>query len=136
LKGIKTNRNNKENEKNSPAKALAIGIAIAYLITFIVFIVYALLLTYTEITEKNIPLVVMITVVFSVAIAGFNAARGADKKGWLWGMGAGLIYSAIMLLIGISAVPVFSFGAKTIMIIVLSIASGGLGGIVGINAKK
>lgn len=133
-KVVKTTKST--DEKKSPVVALIKGISIAYALTAVIFIIYAILLTYTDINEKNIPLVVMITVVISVLIAGFDAARGANKKGWLWGMGAGVIYAFIMIMIGICVSPVFSFDTKTIMIVVLSLAGGGLGGIGGINIKS
>lgn len=132
----KITKSTKTDEKKSPVIALIKGISIAYALTAVIFIIYAILLTYTNINEKNIPLVVMITVVVSVLIAGFDAARGACKKGWLWGMGAGVIYAFIMIMIGICISPVFSFDTKTIMLLVLSIAGGGLGGIAGINIKS
>lgn len=136
MKSIKMTKPVKTDETKSPVKSLVIGVSMAYAITAIVFIAYAILLTYTDMTEKNIPIVVIITVVFSVLVAGFDSARGAIKKGWLWGIGAGLIYAFFMILIGLCVSPGFGFDSKTVMLIVLSLAGGGLGGIVGINIKK
>lgn len=136
MDNIKVGKNTKTEEKNFPLKAVLKGIGVAYAITVIVFIAYAVLLTYTEITEKNIDLIVMVTVVVSVLIAGFDSARGASDKGWLWGMGAGLIYVLIMFFVGFCVVPEYSLGSESVMHLVLGLAGGGLGGIIGINIKK
>lgn len=136
MENAKVSKSNRSDIRPEPFKALFKGLIAACAITALVFAVYAILLTYTDVTEKNINLVVMLTVVVSVFIAGFNAARGADKKGWLWGMGAGLLYMVIMVFIKICAAPDLSFDSKTAMHLILSIAGGGLGGITGINVKR
>lgn len=136
MDNIKVGKNVKTEDKNFPAKALLKGIGVAYAITVVVFVVYAVLLTYTEITEKNIDLVVMVTVVVSVLVAGFDSAREASGKGWLWGMGSGLMYVVIMFFVGFCVVPEYSLGSESVMHLVLGLAGGGLGGIIGINVKK
>ena len=136
MENAKVSKSNRNDIRPEPFKALFKGLIAACAVTALVFAVYAILLTYTDVTEKNINLVVMLTVVVSVFIAGFNAARGADKKGWLWGMGAGLLYMVIMVFIKICAAPDLNFDSKTAMILILSFAGGGLGGITGINVKR
>jgi putative membrane protein (TIGR04086 family) len=117
-------------------KHLTIGVLMAYAITAIVFLGYAMLITYTTVSERSLPTVVAITTVLSVMVAGFDAARGATSRGWLWGMAAGLVYVLIMAIIMIILLPTFSVDARTIMTCVLGIAGGGLGGIFGINMRK
>lgn len=112
------------------------GVSIGYTITAFVFIIYAVLITYTQITEKNTQLIVMITTVVSVIAAGLKTAGGAEKKGWLYGMLSGFLYAVIMIMLGIIIAPEVSLSTKTVMILVLSLAGGGLGGIVGINIKE
>lgn len=112
------------------------GVSIGYAITAVVFIVYAVLITYTQMTEKNTQLIVMITTVISVIVAGYTTAKSADNKGWLYGMLSGFLYAVIMIMLGVIISPEVSFNNKTVMILVLSLAGGGLGGIIGINIKK
>jgi len=112
------------------------GVAIAYAITAIAFLAYALLITYTNMSEHNLPAVVAITTLLSVMVAGFDAARGAVRRGWLWGMGAGLAYVLILTIIMVTVLPAFAADGRTLLTIVLGIAGGGLGGIFGINLKK
>jgi len=112
------------------------GVLIAYAITAIAFLAYALLITYTNMSERNLPTVVAITTLLSVMVAGFDAAKGAARRGWLWGMGAGLAYVLIMAIIMVTVLPTFAVDGRTLLTIVLGIAGGGLGGIFGINLRK
>lgn len=132
----KTIKHNNAEENRSPIKAMMLGVGMGYILTFIVFIIYCILITYTGITEKNIQVVVLCTVVMSVLIAGFKTARAADTKGWLWGICSGVIYVLIMIIIGYCFTQDYAIGSKTGMLLILSIAGGGLGGVVGINKKR
>lgn len=117
-------------------KHMTVGLLMAYAITSIVLLGYALLITYTNLSERSLPTVVAITTVLSVMVAGFDAARGAQTRGWLWGMVAGAVYVVIMAIIMVTMLPDFAVGVRTLTIIALGIAGGGLGGIFGINLRK
>ena len=123
-------------ENKSQIKQLVKGVLIGYAVTCIIFLAYAMLITYTQMSERNLPMVVAVTTLLSVMIAGFDAAKGATKKGWLWGMAAGFIYVAIMGLIMMVMLPGFFVDGRTVTVIMLSIAGGGLGGILGINIRR
>jgi len=131
---ISTNLVTEENK--SQIRQLVIGVMIGYAITGIVFLAYAMLITYTQMSERNLPMVVAVTTLLSVMIAGFDAAKGATSKGWMWGMIAGFIYVVIMGIIMMVMLPGFFADGRTATVIVLSIAGGGLGGILGINIRK
>ena len=120
----------------SQIKMLAIGVLMGYAITCIIFLGYSLLITYTSMSERNLPVVVALTTIISVMVAGFDAAKGAAHKGWLWGMGAGFVYVLILAIIMMTVVNGFAVDGRTITVLVLSIAGGGLGGVLGINVKK
>lgn len=124
------------NNNNKTVVSLTKGSIISYIITTIIFIVYGILLTYTDITEEKIQIVVMITTVISVLIGGIIASRGVNSKGLIFGMLVGVIYSIIMIMIGFCILPTLKITSKMIMIFILSISSGGIGGIIGINSKK
>jgi len=123
-------------ENKSQIKQLIIGVLMGYAITSIVFLAYAMLITYTQMSERNLPVVVAITTLLSVMIAGFDAAKGAPQRGWMWGMAAGFIYVAVLAIIMFVMLPGFFVDGRTLTVIVLSIAGGGLGGILGINIRK
>jgi len=115
---------------------LVMGVVIAYAITAIVFIATALGITYTPLQESTVPIIVMITCVVAVIVAGFDASRKADKRGWLWGMAAGGVYALILILIIIWINGAFIIDSRKIILTLLSVVGGGIGGAVGINFKK
>ena len=124
------------NDKKSSLMALLTGTLIAYAITCVAFIGCAFLLRYTSFSEDNVPIFVTLTSVISVVVSGFDTAKGADKNGWLWGLLAGVVYGVIWICFGILFTNDFSFDTRTLTVTVLSIAGGGLGGVIGINFKK
>ena len=123
-------------EKKIPLLALLTGTLVAYAITCIFFILCALLLRFTPMTEDTVPLIVTISCVVSVAFSGFDAAKAAESQGWLWGLIAGAIYAVILLCIGAWAIQGYRVDLRGVTLIALCVAGGGLGGIFGINFKK
>lgn len=137
MKDIKKERSiSREESKDSGLFSLTKGTLFAYIITMLVFIIYGVLLTYTDITEKNIQMVVMITTVLSVLVSGFISSRGVSSKGLVFGMIAGGLYAFIMIMISFCILPNIQISSKSAMITILSISGGGVGGIIGINSKK
>ena len=122
-------------EKQSRLNALITGVLAAYAITCIALIGYAVLITYATFTGENLPLVVTVTSLLSAIVAGFDAARGAESRGWFWGIVAGLVYAAILVAIGVWVNRGFIVDSRTVTLFVLSVAGGGFGGVIGINLK-
>ena len=112
------------------------GVIVAYAITAIAFLAYAMLVTYTNMSEQNEPIIVAVITLLSVMVAGFDAAKGANQRGWLWGMGAGFAYIAVMVIIMTVLLPNFSVDGRTFTTVAIGIAGGGLGGMLGINLRK
>lgn len=123
-------------DKYSQLTALGVGLLVAYAITCIVFIAYAILITYTEMTTDSLNLVVTVTSIISALVAGYDAAKAAQRRGWLWGLIAGLLYALILVIIGYWIGQGFEFDLRTVTTLLLSIAGGGLGGVIGINFRR
>ncbi len=120
----------------SSFKGLFSGVVIAYAITFIVFISYALLLTYTDVSDTKLEMVIVITTLLSVVVAGFDAAKMANNRGLIWGVVAGGLYAVILIIIGGIITGSFTIEGKSLSTLLISMSGGGIGGIVGINFKK
>ena len=122
--------------EKSRLNSLVSGVLVGYAITCIIFLAYSILITYTSLTDDKMPLVVAGATLVSVIVAGFDAARGAENKGWFWGIMAGLIYAVILMLIMMTVLNNFKVDSRTVTVLVLCIAGGGLGGVVGINFQN
>ena len=117
-------------------KALAAGVLMAYALTVIALIVTACLLTYTDLPESSVPIIVTVACVLSVGVAGFDAGRASAEKGWLWGLAAGGIYAVLLLCVLAWTAGGFVPDVRKITLLILSVAGGGVGGMLGINFKK
>lgn len=131
----KLTRTKKTEEVREMSGALAIcrGLAIAYALTCVVFILFALLLTYTGLSEGSIPVVSIVCTVVAALLAGLLTAKGVKKSGLVWGLAAGLCYSVILFLIGLFLGEGFALNMSSLTTFVLALAGGGIGGIVGVN---
>ena len=142
-------KKNKENTKKMQKKrevmekqasegwvCMAKGMAVAYAITCIFFIAYGLILTYTNASEQSLPMIALICTAISSAIAGYDWARCRKKKGLLTGLMAGAVYALILFVVTALASDAFSMGMSKIMTLIVALAGGGIGGIMGVNGKK
>ncbi len=127
---------NKESfDATNQFKFLVGGVCIGYSITIIIFIFYAILLTYSNVSDKGMDIIVILTTVISVIVAGYDSTKNARSKGLLWGVLAGMLYAVILILISTLIDGKLTFNADTIVTILVAIASGGIGGVIGINKK-
>ena len=121
----------------NPIVTVLKGAIIGFMITAVIFIVYALMLTYTSMTEKSMSLVVTLSIIISAFISGIISAREMNEKGWLWGITAGLVYGVLVIIAGVLTIEEnLEIGASMVTMLIMCLASGGLGGMIGINVRK
>lgn len=111
------------------------GIIVAVVFVLFLFLIMALLITYTNISEALIPLFAAITMVVSALISGMYVGAKIKKKGWLIGVLEGCIYVVFLILISWVFMEDFNMNSSVLYKGVIGIASGGLGGIIGVNLK-
>ncbi len=126
---------NPTKEKNKIMNGL-INLFLGYAITFIAIIVYSILLTFTQMTDKYIMFVVLTTTIISTVYVGYQFAKDAESRGLLWGILGGLLYGIIFVMLGFMASETYTLDSRTIFVLLFSIIAGAMGGIVGINSKK
>ena len=136
-KKSKANQTNFANpEINLAALKILISLFIAFAISIILLLSFALLITYTDFGDKNLNLVILSINIISVIIAGSDAAKILKKNGWLWGMLMGFIYAFILNIIGLIIFKKNIFTSRNMTNFLICISSGAVGGIIGINLKK
>ena len=115
---------------------LAKGIVIAFAITCIVFIGCGILLTYCTMSEKTIPVIALGCTAVSTAVAGYDWAVCMKHRGIFWGMAAGLLYCVLLYMVTALAANDFSIHMSFWMTLIVALAGGAVGGILGINRRK
>lgn len=111
------------------------GLAVAFAITCILFIGFGILLTYTALSEDLLPVISLVSTALSAAAAGWDWASCMKKRGLFWGMAAGAAYAVLLFLVTGLAGSGFSLELSGVMTLVVALAGGGIGGILGVNRK-
>lgn len=112
------------------------GVVISYAITLFMFILFSAVLTTTDFPEKYIDISVFVTMIISITLSSIINSRKMRNNGWLNGTLIALIYVMILFLISSSVVQNFAIQKGTLQILIISIITGSIGGIIGINFRK
>ena len=124
-----------QNSGNENLKGIAKGVLISFCTTIIACLIFAVILTYTNISENTItPVIIMITAI-SIFIGSTIGNAKIQKNGLANGACVGLIYILAIYLVSSILNGHFTLNIASIIMIVLSIVFGILGGILGVNKK-
>ncbi len=130
---INVSENISENGNN--IKKVIKGSAFSIIITLIGLLIYSIILSYTSVSESTIPTIVIIITAISVLIGSTISTSNIKKNGIINGMFVGLIYIAIIYLLSSIVTGNFLLNITSIIMIITSVLTGALGGIIGVNKK-
>ena len=109
------------------------GLGIAFIITFIFLLILAIVLTYTNASEDIInPTIITITAI-SILIGSSISNMKIKKNGLINGGIVGGLYIILIYLFSSILNESFTLTIQSIVMIVIGIAFGVLGGIIGVN---
>ncbi len=114
-------------------KRILIGTGISITITIFFLIIFSCLVTYTNIAESTIPTVTLIIVAISILIGSTISMSRLRKSGIINGATLGITYILVIYLLSSIIEKDFSLNTHSIIMIFLSVFSGALGGIIGVN---
>ena len=109
------------------------GSGFAIIISLILLLIYASLLTTTNISETTMTPVVITISGISILIGSSISSFKIKKQGMLNGALVGLIYMLLIYLLSSILVTGFTIGMETIIMISVGIFTGIIGGIIGVN---
>ena len=75
------------------------SVGIGYGFSLICFLVLALLVTYTRLSEGIVPMVTQGIIIMGLTISGAGAAMRAKSRGWLYGIICGIIFIGIVVIV-------------------------------------
>jgi putative membrane protein (TIGR04086 family) len=112
------------------------GSVIAIIISVIFLAIFAILLTYTSISESTIiPTVIVITCI-SILAGSYLSTIKIKQNGILNGAIVGLIYVLFLYIFSSAVFMDFSLSINSFIMIGAGILTGMLGGIIGVNMKN
>ena len=111
------------------------GVIISIVISILLLTIYAVILTYTSTSENTIKPVVITITGISLLIGSFISSMKLKKQGMLNGGIVGFIYILSIYIISSIWLSNFSIDLESIIMIIVSIITGMIGGIIGINIK-
>ena len=109
------------------------GSIFAILITVVFLLIYAILLTSTNISENTMNAVVITVSGVSILIGSSISSFKIKKQGIINGAIVGLIYITALYLFSSILFVGFSLNLSSIIMITVSIFTGMIGGIIGVN---
>lgn len=112
------------------------GLATSYIFTFVSFLIFSVLLSFTNIPDSSIPNIILVISILGILIGSATCTRFAHSQGLLWGAVVGLLYSLLLYLLSSILLVGFSSGMSTIYLVICSALFGSIGGVVGINLKS
>ncbi len=112
------------------------GVALTYILNIVFLLIYATILSFTDVSEATIPTVIFVISLLGVFISSSLTTIKIKENGLKYGAIIGLVYILILYLIGCTTSVGFSFTAYSLATIVFNIFIGMVGGVVGVNLVK
>ena len=107
----------------------------AILLTLVFLLIFAIILTYTNVKEDTISPVIIVITALSIIIGSSVANMKISKNGIFNGAIIAIIYMLIIYLISSLVSNQFEITGASLIMILTSVICGILGGIIGVNKK-
>lgn len=127
-----------ENEriKINGVPKIIVGIIVSFGLTIVFLLIYSMLLTYTDLRDNTIPIVVIGINTIAILIGSSIATIKLKKNGIFHGAIIGILYMGILYLISSIFRFQFEINMYSIFMLALGVVAGAIGGILGVNIKQ
>lgn len=128
------------NQKNQPSGVINVRRAVtaavvSSVLSLIAILLFSLLAVISVIPESFIPAISVVITLAGGFFAGYLIALSVPSMGLFNGLFSGLIYFLVMFVISSLLAPGFAINKTTLINLILSVVSAGVGGIVSINLR-
>jgi len=117
-------------------KKIFIGTFLSLLISLILVCILAVVVYFSNISDRTISRVIFWVSCLSVFVGAIILAKNIESRGLLNGLLVAGVYFAILLVVSMLANGKVALSMGNILRLLSILASGGLGGVLGINTKK
>ena len=112
------------------------GSIFAIIISFILLLIFAMLLCYTNLPESTMLPVILVTTGISILIGSMISTRKIRKNGILNGGMVGTIYIIVLYLISSLFLAGFNLTLNSFIMLIVGVITGMIGGIIGVNTNR
>ena len=126
--------NVKENNSNGIVIILK-GTLISIIATIVLLMIFAAVLTYSNINENSMPTVIIVVTALCILVGSQITTSKIKRNGIVNGALVGAIYILALYLISSIISKDFSLNIYSIIMMATSVLIGGIGGIIGVNKK-
>ena len=114
--------------KNPKAMWMLKSLLVSYIITGVLFVVLAMLLYRLELNEKTVSASIVAIYVLSTLAGGFILGKLMKVKRYIWGLGLGVVYFALLLLITLGVYRGLNGDGANLLTTFILCAGGGMAG--------
>lgn len=132
---MKTEKKNISKAGPFNIKIYGYGLMRGYIISLLLFLIGAILITYTSMGESTIPLITSAIMIIGIVYSSIYCSVHFKMKGWLHGGIIGLIYVLILILLSKIFISGYTIGRIALYKIGLGVGAGVIGGMLGVNIK-
>ena len=133
MKKVYNGKSNDENDKNITYMVMLKSLLICFIISFVMILIYALILSFSSISDASMSKVTQTILIISVAIASAYGGKKTRRRGWLFGSALGLIFTILLIPFGMAIGQAFAIDVLFVAKMLVTAAVGAIGGIIGVN---
>lgn len=131
-----------KNKKSNVDMAMALvtmlkANVMAYIVTAIFVILGSIILTYTNLGPGFEKWIVLIGIILSAFLAGFDSAKIETRNGYKWGSMGGIVYIILFIILSMVLGGTQGLNLGYLMTVaILAIISSAIAGMISVNTEK
>ncbi|MDW8799920.1 TIGR04086 family membrane protein [Clostridium sp. A1-XYC3] len=120
-------------EKNNSYLPAAEGVLRGFIITVVLLLIFAVIMTFIDVSESVSSMFYLITTLLSIMYGAIYAVRKIKRRGWFIGILVTLLYLSILYIVSVISGNSAVIGTDRMLRFFLAVFVGALSGIIGIN---
>jgi putative membrane protein (TIGR04086 family) len=133
MKKVYSSKSDDESNNSSTYMVMLKSLLICLIISFVMIFIYALILSFSSISDASMSKVTQTILIISVAIASAYGGKKTRRRGWMFGSVLGLIFAVLLIPFGMAVGQAFVMDMFLVAKLLVTAAVGAIGGIIGVN---
>jgi len=109
------------------------GVLRGFIITVVLLLLFAVLMSFVDISEKISSVFYLVTTLISIMYGSLFAVKKVQRKGWLIGILVALLYMIVLYLVSVISGNIYVVGVNRLERLGLAVVVGTLSGMLAIN---